>query len=57
LVTKNPDGTFTIQREPAKGESKDAKAEKGLVIRPQVVIPIIPTPEKNKPKVPPQKKN
>jgi hypothetical protein len=52
LITSNPDGTFTIQKEPAEGSTKE-----GLVIRPQVVIPIIPTPEKNRPTSPPQKKN
>lgn len=40
LVVRNPDGTFTIRKEAA--ENKDAQTKKGLVIRPQVVIPIVP---------------
>jgi hypothetical protein len=46
MVTKNPDGTFTVQKLPRNGNSKDAKAKEGLVIPPQVVVPIIPTPAK-----------
>jgi hypothetical protein len=46
MVTPNPDGTFTVQKEPPNGKSKDAKAKKGLVIPPQVVTPIFSTPEK-----------
>jgi hypothetical protein len=40
LVVRNSDGTFTIRKEPAG--NKDARTQKGLVIRPQVVIPIVP---------------
>ena len=45
MITKNPDGTFTVQKLPPKG-SKDNN--KGLVIPPQVVVPFIllPTAEK-----------
>lgn len=46
MVTPNPDGTFTVQKDPLPGNSKDANAKVGLVILPQVVVPIIPTPEK-----------
>ena len=43
LAVQNPDGTLTFQRVPPKG---DDKAKKGLVIRPQVVVPFIPLPKK-----------
>jgi hypothetical protein len=46
MVTHNPDGTFTVQKEPRNGNSKDAKAKEGLVIPPQVVTPIFSTPDK-----------
>lgn len=46
MITHNPDGTFTVQKEPPNGNSKDAKAKKGLVIPPQVVTPIFSTPVK-----------
>jgi hypothetical protein len=46
MVTQNPDGTFTIRKEPSRGAAKDGKFEKGLVIPAQVVVPIIPTPRK-----------
>ncbi len=46
MVTHNPDGTFTVRKEPSKGAAKDGKFEKGLVIPAQVVVPIILTPEK-----------
>jgi hypothetical protein len=46
MITHNPDGTFTVQKEPRKGSSKNAKAKGGLVIPPQVVTPIFSTPEK-----------
>jgi hypothetical protein len=46
IVVQNPDGTITVQKEPAKGRAEDAKTKKGLVIRPQVVIPIIPARQK-----------
>ena len=44
MIVHNPDGTFTIQKEPAKS-ANDTKAKKGLVIPPQVVVPIIPAPK------------
>ncbi|MGA7950832.1 MAG: hypothetical protein WCA45_11840 [Thiobacillaceae bacterium] len=46
MVTKNPDGTFTVRKEPAKGQAKDPKAKEGLVIPAQVVVPIFLVPEK-----------
>ena len=46
MITKNPDGTFTIRKEPAKGQAKDPKVKKGLVIPAQVVVPIFLVPEK-----------
>jgi hypothetical protein len=48
MVIQNPDGTFTVQKEPPKGEAENAKAKEGLVIPPQVVVPITPAPEKRK---------
>ena len=47
MIVHNPDGTFTIQKPPAK-TAKDAKAKSGLVIPPQVVVPFIAAPEKRK---------
>ena len=41
FIVHNPDGTFTIQKMPVVDE-KDASARKGLVIKPQVVIPFVP---------------
>jgi hypothetical protein len=46
MITQNADGTFTVQKEPPNGNSKDAKVTKGLVIPPQAVVPIVPPPEK-----------
>jgi hypothetical protein len=45
MVIQNPDGTITVQKEPPK-PAKDTKAQKGLVIPPQVIVPITPAPEK-----------
>jgi hypothetical protein len=45
LVTQNPDGTFTVQKVPPK-EGAKGTAKKGLIIPPQVVVPIIPSREK-----------
>jgi hypothetical protein len=39
MIVHNPDGTFTVQK-----PAKDAKAKKGLVIPPQVIVPFIPPP-------------
>jgi hypothetical protein len=51
MIVHNPDGTFTVQKEPAK-PAKDTKAKKGLVIPPQVVVPIIPA--RKQPELPPR---
>ena len=47
MIIHNPDGTFTVQKVPSKAQAKDA-AKKGLVIPPQVVVPIITADEKRK---------
>jgi len=47
MVIHNPDGTFTIQKVPSKDQAKDA-AKQGLVIPPQVVVPMIPARERRK---------
>lgn len=57
MVIQNADGTITIQKEPPQGDTKDERGEKGLVIPPQVVIPINPTPKNGKPKMAPQHEN
>jgi hypothetical protein len=41
MIVDNPDGTFTIQKQPPKS-ANDTKAKPGLVIPPQVVVPMIP---------------
>ena len=46
MITKNPDGTFTIKNEFANRDFKGAKVTKGLVIPPQVVTPIFSNPDK-----------
>lgn len=47
MIVHNPDGTFTVQKKPAKS-ANDTNAKKGLVIPPQVVVPIIPARERRK---------
>ena len=47
MIIHNPDGTFTVQKVPPKEHAKEA-AEKGLVIPPQVVVPIVLPAEKRK---------
>lgn len=42
FIVDNPDGTFTVQRVPARG--KQGAAQKGLVIPPQVVVPLVRQP-------------
>jgi hypothetical protein len=42
MITPNPNGTFTVQKTPPNWNSKDAKANNGLVIPAQVVTPIAP---------------
>jgi hypothetical protein len=46
MIVHNPDGTFTVQKEPPDGPSKDSKVQNGLVISPQIVVPIFSTAEK-----------
>jgi hypothetical protein len=45
MVIQNPDGTMTVQKEPPKEGAKNTKTKKGLVIPPQVVVPIVTTAE------------
>lgn len=47
MIIHNPDGTFTVQKTPPKNGAKGT-AKKGLVIPPQVVVPLIPAREKRK---------
>ena len=47
MIVHNSNGTFTIQKEPAKS-TNDTRARKGLVIPPQVVVLITSAPEKRK---------
>jgi hypothetical protein len=47
MVIRNSDGTFTVRKAPPKDGAK-GPATKGLVIPPQVVVPIIPAPERRK---------
>lgn len=42
MIVHNPNGTFTIRKEPTKSANA-AKATQGLVIPPQVVVPLIPS--------------
>jgi len=39
MIVHNPDGTFTVQK-----PAKESKGKKGLVIPPQVVVPLMPRP-------------
>jgi hypothetical protein len=48
MIIPNPDRTFTVQKAPPKEAAKDPKAKRGLVIPPQVVIPIAAPAEKRK---------
>ena len=43
MIIQNPDGTFTVQKEPPDGTSKESKVQNGLVIPPQVVVPFVST--------------
>jgi hypothetical protein len=45
MIIQNPDGTFTVQKAPPKDGAKGT-AKKGLVIPPQVVVPLIPARQK-----------
>lgn len=46
LIIRKSDGTFTIQKKPRNGSFKGSKAGGGLVIPPQVVVPLIPATRK-----------
>lgn len=48
MITQNPDGTFTVQKEPPSGNSEDANVKAGLVIPRQVVVPEVPLSEKKR---------
>ena len=48
MIIQNPDGTFTVQKAPPKEGDEDTTAKKGLVIPPQVVVPMIPARERRK---------
>jgi hypothetical protein len=48
MIIHNPDGTFTVQKAPPKEGAEGTKAKKGLVIPPQVVVPLIPARERRK---------
>lgn len=41
LIVRNPDGSMTVQKKPAPGGDE---RRKGLVIPPQVIVPIAPAP-------------
>ena len=43
LIIHNPDGTMTVQKEPVPRKSEYG-AKKGLVIPPQVVVPMVSSP-------------
>jgi hypothetical protein len=40
MIIENPNGTFTVQKTAPKETAKDPNTKKGLVIPPQVVVPI-----------------
>ena len=44
MVTQNPGGTITVQKQAPKIDGGDARVKKGLIIPPQVVVPITPPP-------------
>jgi hypothetical protein len=48
MIIQNPNGTFTVQKAPPKEGDEDTTAKKGLVIPPQVVVPMIPARERRK---------
>jgi hypothetical protein len=41
MIIHHPDGTFTVQKAPPKDGAKGT-AKQGLIIPPQVVVPMIP---------------
>ena len=48
MIISNSDGTFTVQRVPSGGTGTDTRGKAGLAIVPQVVVPIVPSPEKKR---------
>jgi hypothetical protein len=48
MVISNSDGRILVQKVHPIGTRKDDRVEKGLVIVPQVVVPIVPTPERKR---------
>jgi hypothetical protein len=47
FIVRNPDGTLTVQKQPAPGKTENA-GENGLVIPPQVIVPIASAPATTK---------
>ena len=43
MIIRNPDGTFTIRKQPPKGTT-EADQQQGLTIPPQVVVPFVRLP-------------
>ena len=41
IIIHHADGTFTIQKKAPDGSSKDSRPGGGLVIPPQVVVPLV----------------
>jgi hypothetical protein len=48
LITHNPDGTLTVRTVPPVTATGDGKANKGLAIPPQVIVPVATTPAEKK---------
>lgn len=46
LITQNPDGTLTVQKQPSHPTGQRSQ-ETGLTIPPQVIAPMTPAPKKN----------
>jgi hypothetical protein len=47
LITRNPDGTLTVQKQPPQGATQGEDQKQGLRIPPQVIAPMRPAPNKN----------
>jgi hypothetical protein len=41
IIIKNPDGTFSVQKDGRQVEANNAKGKTGLIIPAQVVVPIV----------------
>jgi hypothetical protein len=48
MVIPNADGRIVAQKVHPIGTRKDDRVERGLVIVPQIVVPIVPTPERKR---------